>query len=322
MKVRVVRTGLAVPERVETAADLAPRVGKSERWILDRAGVAERRVADETVQSLAARAVKAALADDPPPDLLINASASPVQLIPDSSVFIQQALGWHGLGIPSFSIHATCLSFVVALQQAAALITAGAYRRIVVVSAEIATKNRDYREPESSTLLGDGAAAVLLEPTPEGEASALLGFEMSTWPEFSGLAEVQGCGLRHHPFDPETSLEHYYFHMNGISLYRAASTHVVPLLARILTRAGLSPDDVALVVPHQASGPVLDIIPKYGFPAHKVVRIIERYGNCVAASLPMALAVADAEGRLKRGDPVLMFGTGAGLSIAFALLRW
>lgn len=322
MRVKIVRTGLAVPERVETAADLSSRVGKSERWILDRAGVAERRVADLPLQELGAQAVRAAMGEDAPPDLLINASASPVQLIPDTSVFIQQALGWSGLGIPSFTVHATCLSFIVALQQAAALISAGAYRRIVVVSAEIATRNRDFREPESSTLLGDGAAAALLEATPEGEDSALLSFEMATFPQFSALAEVQGCGLRHHPFDAETSLEHYYFHMSGVALYRAASTHVVPLLARVLERAGLTPDDVALVVPHQASGPVLDVIPKYGFPAERVVRILERYGNCVAASVPMALAVANAEGRLKRGDAVLLFGTGAGLSIAFALLRW
>lgn len=322
MKVRIVRTGLAVPERIETAAQLAPKIKRTEKWILDRAGVPERRVAEGGLEELGAAAVRAALQDDPLPDLLINASAVPVQLIPDSSVFIQRALGWSGKGIPSFSVHATCLSFLVALQQAGALIVSGAYRRIVVVSAEIATRNRDMDEPESAALLGDGAAAVLLEATPEGEQSALLGFEMATWPEFSDLAEVRGCGMRHNPLDPSTGREHHLFHMRGVALYRAASTHVQPLLQRLLERAGLRMDELSLVVPHQASGPVLDVIPKYGIPAERVVRIIEQYGNCVAASLPMALAVAEADGRLRRGDTVLMFGTGAGLSIAFALLRW
>lgn len=322
MRVRIRRTAIAAPGHVQTAAELAPRLGRSERWILSRAGVHERVIADRPMEQVAALAVQACLGDEPPPDLLLNASATPVQLIPDSSVFIQEALGWSGLGIPSFSVHATCLSFLVALQQAGALVASGAYRRVVVVSAEVGSKNRDMKEPESAALIGDGAGAALVEATPEGEASAILAYEMTTWPEGSALAELRGCGTRRFPLDPETRPEDYLFHMNGPMLYRAAYNKVEALLERIFARAGMRREDVDVVVPHQASGPALDALVRLGFPAERTVRIIERYGNCIAASLPMALAVADAEGRIARGQHVLLLGTGAGLSVAGALIRW
>lgn len=322
MRIRILGTGLADGGPVETAAALSERLGRSERWIVSRAGVAERHVSDRPMEQLAAEAVQRALGDGPRPDLLMNASLTPVQLIPDSSVFIQEALGWSGLGIPSWSVHATCLSFVVALQQAGALITTGAFRRVVVVSAEVGSTCRNFDEPESAALIGDGAAAVVLEATPEGESSALLGFDMSTWPDGSRHAEIRGCGNRQFPLDPQTKPVDYLFHMNGPALFRGAYPRVDQLLDRLLGRAGLRREDVDLIVPHQASGPALDALVRLGFPSERTVRIIERYGNCIAASIPMALAVADAEGRLRRGDTVLLLGTGAGLSVAGALLRW
>lgn len=322
MKIRILSTGLADGGPIETAATLAERLGRSERWIMSRAGVPERHVSDRPMEQLAAEAVTRALGDGPRPDLLINASLTPVQLIPDSSVFIQEALGWSGLGIPSWSTHATCLSFVVALQQAGALIATGAYRRVVVVSSEVGSTCRDFDEPESASLIGDGAAAVVLEATPEGGDSAILGFDMSTWPDGAHHAEIRGCGNRKFPLDPATQRSDYLFHMNGPALFRAAYNKVDQLLDRLLGRAGLRRDEVDLVVPHQASGPALDALTRLGFPADRTVRIIEQHGNCIAASIPMALAVADASGRIQRGDVVLLLGTGAGLSVAGALLRW
>lgn len=322
MKVRVTGVALAAPGHVETAAELAPRIGRSERWIVTRAGVSERRVADLPMEQMAALAVRAALGDGPPPDLLINASLTPVQLIPDSSVFIQQELGWSGLGIPSWSVHATCLSFVVALQQAAALVSAGVYRRVVVVSAETGTRNRDFEEPESAALIGDGAGAALVEPTPDGQDSALLGFEMSTWPDGASLAEIRGCGTRRFPLDPATERGDYLFHMNGPALYRNLFEKVDQLIERLVSRAGLRRQDVDLVVPHQASGPALASLERLGFAPERTVSVIHLYGNCIAASIPMALAHAVGEGRINRGQTVLLIGTGAGLSAAGALLRW
>jgi 3-oxoacyl-[acyl-carrier-protein] synthase-3 len=136
------------------------------------------------------------------------------------------------------------------------------------------------------------------------------------------MTEVRGAGLRCHPNDPATRPEDNLFHMHGPSVYRLALCHVPELFLGTLADAGLRPEDVDLIVPHQASGPGLALLPRLGFAPDRVVDIVAEYGNCVAASLPMALAVAESEGRLSRGQTVLLCGTGAGLGAAAAVVRW
>jgi len=320
LRVKVASTAFYAPPRVETAAELAPRIGRSEDWIVTRTGVRERRIAEEPVEVMAARVARAALQSGPAPDLILNASASVRQLLPDNSVFIQRELGLEG--IPSYSIHATCLSFLVALHNAAALVAAGAYRRVLVVSAEHSTSNRNLAEPESAALVGDGAAAAVLEPTPKGEASAMVGWRMTTWPKGAELTEVRGYGARLPPNDPRTRPEDYLFAMDGPGVYKMARRRVLELVQALLTENGLTVGDVDWVVPHQASGPGLALLPRLGFPEERIVNIVGEYGNCVAASIPMALAHLATNGRVQRGDRVLLLGTGAGLSVAGALLRW
>jgi len=320
LRVKVAATGFYAPPRVETAAELAPRIGTSEEWIATRTGVRERRVSDEPIEVMAAHAAREALQAGGAPDLIVNASVSPRQLIPDTSVYVQHELGLEG--IPCHSVHASCLSFVVAFHSAAALVAAGAYRRVLVVSAERASIGRNLAEPESAALLGDGAAAAVLEPTPKGEASELVGWRMATWPRGASLTEVRGHGLRLHPNDPATRTEDNQFSMDGPGVYRMALRHVRPLVLALLKDHGLTPADVDWLVPHQASGPGLDMLPRLGFPAERTVNIVGQFGNCVAASVPMALAHLAASGRLKRGQRVLLLGTGAGFSVGAALLRW
>jgi 3-oxoacyl-[acyl-carrier-protein] synthase-3 len=282
--------------------------------------VRERRIAEEPVEVMAARAARGALGSGPAPDLILNASASVRQLIPDTSVFIQAALGLEG--IPSYSIHATCLSFLVALHNASALLAAGAYRRVLVVSAECGSAGRNMAEPESAALVGDGAAAAVIEPTPAGGASALLGWRMTTWPAGAALTEVRGFGQRRHPDDAATRAEDQLFSMDGPGVFKMARRRVVALVHALLSDQGLGVEDVDWVVPHQASGPGLELLPRMGFPPERVVNIVGEYGNCIAASVPMALAHLGASGRVRRGQRILMLGTGAGLSVAGALLRW
>jgi 3-oxoacyl-[acyl-carrier-protein] synthase-3 len=292
----------------------------SEEWIITRAGVRERRISDEPIEVMAAHAARAALQSGGAPDLIVNASVSARQLIPDTSVYIQHELGLER--IPSYTIQASCLSFLVALHNAAALVAAGAFRRVVVVSAERGSLGRNMAEPESAALLGDGAAAAVLEPTPKGEASALVGWRMSTWPKGAPLTEVRGQGQRLHPNDPATRAEDNLFSMDGPGVYKMALRRVGPLVQGLLADHGLTPADVDWVVPHQASGPGLEMLPRLGFPAERTVNIIGQFGNCVAASIPMALAHLAASGSLRRGQTVLLVGTGAGFSVAAALLRW
>lgn len=320
MHVKVVSTGRYLPEEVETAADLAPKLGVTEDWILKHTGVARRHVARESMAQMGARAARLALGDGPPPDLIVNASGVPHQVLPDSSVYIQDALGYSG--IPSFSIHATCLSFPVAFHTVASLIEAGSYRRVLIVSSELGTQGRNFQEPESASLFGDGAGAVVVEPTPPNEPSAILGFRMGTWPSGAHFTEVRGGGTRLHPQDPRTTPADNLFHMEGPAIYKMALRRVPGVLRQLFGDCGLAPTDVKLVVPHQASGPGVAAAARFGFSPEAVICRVHEEGNCVAASIPMALAYAAQNGRLSRGDLVLLCGTGAGLSALGLLMRW
>jgi 3-oxoacyl-[acyl-carrier-protein] synthase III len=320
LRVKVASTGFYAPPRVETAAALAPRIGQTEDWIVTRTGVPERRIAEEPVEVLGARAARAALQSGGAPDLIINASTTARQLIPDTSIFIQRELGYDG--IPSYSVHATCLSFVVAFYNAAALVSAGAYRRVLVVSAEAGSFARNMAQPESAALIGDGAAAVVVEPTPDDEGSEIEGYRMLTWPRGAELTELRGLGQRRYPNHAGTMPDDSLFSMDGPGIYRMARPKVHLLVRELLADLGLTVGDIDWVVPHQASGPGLELLPRIGFAPDRIVNIVGQFGNCIAASIPMALACLAAGGRVRRGDRVLLLGTGAGLSVAGAVLRW
>jgi 3-oxoacyl-[acyl-carrier-protein] synthase III len=317
---KITGTGFYVPARIETAEDLSPSVGRSSDWIRSRTGIARRHVSDEPVEAMAAAAAREALRGETP-DLVINASLSPRQLIPDTSVFVLRALGL--TGVPGFSIHATCMSFLVALRTGAALLQGGWYRRILIVSSEKGTLSRNFAEPESSTLIGDAAAAAVIEPAAKGENCGLLGWHMATFPEGASLAEIRGCGTNRHPNASETRLEDNLFHMDGPAIFRFTKNRMPDFLSELYRNASVTPDQIDLVIPHQPSGPgVAAISPVLGIGPERVINIVGNYGNCVAASLPMALAYANSTGRLARGDQIMLLGSGAGISIAAAVIRW
>lgn len=315
--VRIAGVGWYAPPRVETATAVADILGVSEAWLLRHAGARERRVADEPVEALAAHAVRAAVGDQPPPDALVFAAATTRQLIPDTSAFVAGELGWSGLA--TWTVNAACLSFLPALAQAGALIQAGVMRRVVVVSAERGTLGRSPLAPEAAALLGDGAAAVLLEAPAAGDPAGLMSLTLRTLPEGAELAQVPGYGAHR----PHNDAADRAFSMHGPRIYRLVRAALPEVVDASLAAAGVGIDDIDLVVPHQASGRALDLlIPALRLREDRVVRIHDGFGNCVAASLPMALAMAAERGQLRRGDHVLLVGTGAGVSLGAAVLRW
>jgi len=319
--IKIVSTGLYIPERIQTSAELALLIGQSEEWIISRTGISERRIAEEPMDIIAAKAGRDALKGGPPPDCIINASTTPMQLIPDSSVFIQRALGYEG--IPSWSIHATCLSFVVALNTAAALIQGGTYKRILIVSAETGTPWRNMKEPESASLFGDAAAAAVIEASPPNESSKWLDWEMNTWPEGAGLTEFRGGGTKHPPDHPKlTKPDDNLFSMQGSRVYRFGLGSVKKTLGTLLERNNLKASEIDWLIPHQASGHAIESAELFGFKPENVANIVKKYGNCIAASIPMTLAIYHKEGKIKRGDLCILGGTGAGLSVAFAIIRF
>ena len=320
MNIKISGIGYYLPKNIETSEKLAPKIDKSVDWIISRTGVKERRISNIDVDLMGAKASKLALKNEVP-DLILNASGVGKQVIPDTSVFIQKELGFKG--IPSFTIHSTCLSFLVALNTAANFISQNTYKKILIVSSDRGTRGRNYDEPESAALLGDAAAAVLVEKALDDEESCILDFTMNTYPEGSHLTEVRGGGTNLHPHDSETKFADNLFTMNGPMIYKMARKTVYNQIQLDLENNNLNINDIDLVVPHQASGLAIKAYSKYGgFSNDKVVNILDKTGNCVAASLPLALAIAYEENRIKRGDLIYFIGTGAGLSVASCLLRF
>ncbi len=321
MKIQISGVGLYLPPTIETSSQIAPLIGKSEQWIIEKSGVLERRVSKVDVDEMGALAGKEALNDIQKPDLIINASGVPKQTIPDTSTFYQKAMGFEG--IPSFSIHCTCLSFITAFHTAGSLIQSNVYKNILIISSDRGTRGRNFKEPESASLLGDGAAAVLIAPASESDQSELLYYNMKTWPSGANLTEVRGGGTHKHPQDSHTTIEDNLFTMDGPGIYKIARKQVYKMMIQTLKSTGLQKDDIDWIVPHQASGKAVEAYTSTGgFKKERVINIVSQYGNCVAASVPMALAIAVKDGRIKRGDLVLLIGTGAGLSAACALIRY
>ena len=169
------------------------------------------------------------------------------------------------------------------------------------------------REPSSET--SNTSAAAVVEPTPRGETSAFLGWRMQTWPKGAVLTEVRGYGQRCDPNDPRTRPEDQLFTMDGPGVFKMARRRIRDVVRKLLTDHGFTTQDVDWVVPHQASGHGMQLVARLGFPPERIANVVGRYGNCVAAGVPMALTHIASTGQLQRGDLVLLLGTGAGLSV-------
>ncbi len=316
---KITGSGYYLPPHIETAEDLSSKVGKDSNWIISRTGVRERRVSDIDVDKMGALAAEKAIGSKPPPHLIINASGVPKQTIPDTSIFIQKELGYEG--IPSFSIHSTCLSFISALNIAGSLIHSKSYKRILIVSSDRGTRGRNFAEPESASLLGDAAAAIYIERG-ENENQGIIDSEMESWPDGAHLTEVRGGGTNLHPQDSATNNADNLFSMSGPEVFKYALPKVHSMIKRILKNNNISQSDIDLLIPHQASGRGVKAYSRFGgFNPDRVMDIVEKTGNCVAASLPLALSIAYERDLVKKDSLILLVGTGAGLSISCSIVR-
>lgn len=322
MAIRITATNFAVSGHTQTSAELAALTGRSEDWIIERTGVLNRHVAgtNKDPAVLAAQAARSVIEQCGGPDLVLYAGALPRQAVPDTSVFVHRELGLNGT--PCFSVNAACLSFLAALKTAEAFIVSNSYKRILVCCAELPSLGRNFNEPESAALMGDGAAAVMVEPAAKDGSSGLQHYRMQTWSDGADLAGVRGGGMLLHPSDPESVAADQLFQMQGDALLRKTIPHLRRFLDAFLEEANITIDDIDLVIPHQTSGPGLQLLTRWGFAEDRVVNIIANFGNCVAASMPMALAIAEKERRLQPGHRVLFLGTAAGISIGAGLFRW
>ena len=326
LAVQILGTGRCRPARSVSSAELERELELEEGWIVRTTGVHERRRAEEETAltmatSAAQRALDSARCAAREIDLIVAASSAPHQAIPCTAALVQRALGECDGVSACFDVNSTCLSFLNALQIAAHLIAAGVHERALVFSSELTRHTLNPREPESAALLGDGAAAVVVGASPPGSASAIVASRFVTYSSGAELTVCRGGGTAHHPNAPSTTAEMNLFHMDGPAVYRMATRLLAPWLAGFLAAIEWERGRIDAVVPHQASGRGVDLLTRQmGFRADQVVRNLETHGNCVAASLPLALAEAIENGRIERGQHVLLVGSGAGLSLGAVAL--
>jgi 3-oxoacyl-[acyl-carrier-protein] synthase-3 len=324
---RVVGLGAYLPERILTNAELEsrPELDTSDEWIVRRTGIRERHIAaaDEATSDMATHAARACLEDAGVPadavDLIIVATVTPDMLFPATACLVQRNL--NAQNAAGFDVLLGCTGFVSALATGAQFVQTGSHRNVVVIGAETLSRITDWTDRGTCVLFGDGAAAVLLQPGEPG--TGLLSYVMTNNGEAGDLLTLPAGGSRL-PVTPEILAAHdNCIRMQGRELFRLAVEGIPMVAEQALERAGLAPDDIDLLVMHQANIRIIDAAAqRFGFPKDRVATTIDRHGNTSAASMPLALDALRAEGRLSPGDKVLLVGFGAGFALAAAVLEW
>ena len=318
----VLGCGSYLPNQVLTNADLARKVDTSDEWIVQRTGIHERRIAapGEVTSQMATHAARAALAharlDAQAIDLIVLATSTPDNTFPASAVAVQAALGiTHGA---AFDLQAVCSGFVYALATADALLKSGAFSRALVIGAETFSRLLDWTDRTTCVLFGDGAGAVVLEaqelPGAPGDRGVLTVKLRSDGRHKSKLFVDGG---------PSSTGTVGHLRMEGREVFRHAVAMITDVVEDAFKATGYTVADIDWFVPHQANKRIIDgSAHKLGIPASKVVTTVDRHGNTSAASIPLALADAVADRRIKRGDLLLLEAMGGGFTWAAALLRW
>ncbi|HET8652869.1 MAG TPA: beta-ketoacyl-ACP synthase III [Gaiellaceae bacterium] len=316
--VSITGLGTYAPERVLTNDELAELVDTSDEWITERTGIKERRIAapEQAMTDLALPAARQALgragvkAEEL--DLIIVATVTPDMMFPTTGSLLGDLLP--APKAAAYDLLAGCTGFVYALAQAHSMVSAGLANKALVVGGDVLSKILDWTDRSTIVLFGDGAGAVVIERVEDG---GFLGFELGADGGGGQHLWLPGSGSR--TFENPDKL----VKMNGREVFKFATRVMVSSAEALLDEVGRTIDDVDVYVPHQANTRIIDYATKkLGIPQHRVVVNVDRYGNTSSGSIPLALADADADGRLRDGALVLMTGMGAGLTWGSALIEW
>lgn len=305
MGMRILGWGSALPQKTITNADLEAQLDTSDEWIVERTGIRERRVGGSTAELAVAaghEALAHAGADAASIDLVILCTTTPDRTVPATSASVQNTLG---IGGGAFDLNAACSSFVYGLVTAEGLLATGA-RKILLIGAETLSRITDWTDRNTAVLFGDGAGALLLEA--RDEPSQLLGWDLGADGSAEPIlyAEVGGK-----------------MQMDGREVFKRAVRAVVESAGTALQRAGITPDQVDLMVPHQANYRIIEAAcRRLGIPIERTAIVLDRTGNTSSASIPLALVDALDSDRVQSGDRVLLTGFGAGMTWGSAVLRW
>lgn len=323
--VGVLGTGKYVPDKVLTNHDLEQMVDTNDEWIVTRTGIRERRISspDQASSDLAYHASVQALenagltAEDI--DLIIVATITPDSAFPSTACVLQERLG--AKRAAAYDLSAACSGFIYSLANATSMIATGMYKHVLVVGAECLSKITDYTDRNTCILFGDGAGAVVLGPVPEGRGfrSFVLGSDGSG----GELLHLAGGGSRCPASEQSIQEKKHYIYMEGREVFKFAVRIMGAAALEALEKAGLGKEDVDLLVPHQANIRIIhSALEKLNLPEEKCMINVDKYGNVSAASIPIALAEAAEEGRIREGDCLVLVGFGGGLTWGASVLVW
>ncbi|MGI8421554.1 MAG: beta-ketoacyl-ACP synthase III [Gaiellaceae bacterium] len=322
--VSITGLGSYVPERVVTNDELAQRLDTSDEWIVERTGIRERRVAapEQALTDLAypaaVQALAAAGAEAASVDLLIVATVTSDMAFPSSGALLADRLGMSGAA--AYDLAAGCTGFMYAIAQAYGMLAAGLAQRALVIGGDVLSRIVDWDDRSGAVLFGDGAGAVVIERVERG---GFLGFELGA-DGAGGVHLSQPAGGSRIPASAESVAARQHFaKMNGREVFKFATRVLVSSAETLLARCGYTVADVDVYVPHQANVRIIEHArKKLGIASERTVVNVDRYGNTSSGSIPLALADARADGRLRPGELVLMNGMGAGLTWGSSLIEW
>ncbi len=319
-------TGLGsyVPERVLTNDELSTMMDTSDEWIRERTGIRERRIAgpEQALSDLCLPAALEALADagleGSQIDLIIVATVTPDMAFPSTGAILADRLG--ACDAAAYDLSAGCTGFMYAVAQGYGMLAGGLAQRALVVGGDVLSRILDWSDRGTAVLFGDGAGAVVLERVGEG---GFLGFELGADGSGGPQLYLPAGGSRTPASAESVAAKQHFVQMNGREVFKFATRVLVASAEAVLAECGRTIDDVDVYVPHQANVRIIEYArDKLGIPEEKVVIDVDRYGNTSSGSIPLALADAKADGRLRTGKLVLMTGMGAGLTWGSGLIEW
>ena len=325
-RAKITALGTYVPPQVLTNKDLEKLVDTSDQWILERTGIHERHMLAKGLglSDMCAEAAKKCLAmrgiEASEVEVIIVGTVTPDMMYPSTACLVQNKIGAKGAW--GFDVSAGCSGFVFALQAGVKLIESGAQKKVLVIGADANTRMTDYTDRTTCVLFGDGGGAVLLEPAEEGE----VGF-IDYVHEIDGSGGVSLCmpgGGSLNPSTHETvDKKMHYIHQDGPAVYKFAVRKMAEVSTTVLERNDVIGAELGCFIPHQANLRIIkSTADRLGMSMDRVIVNIQKYGNCSGGSIPLAIGTAYEEGKLKKGDLVLLAAAGAGFTAGAALLRW
>ena len=324
-RAKIVSVGAYAPKRIVTNADLEKMVETNDEWIVQRSGIRERHIADETeaTSDLALKAAQQALerANLVPDDIdfIAVGTTTPDMFFPTVGNILQHRLGCKRVG--SVDMLAACAGSVYSLSIGAQFIQTGKYRRVLCVGAETLSKITDFTDRGTCVLLADAAGAAVLEPS--DDERGIIDFDLYSDGQYWDLLYMPGGGSRHPATKETVEARMHYAKMKGAEVFKVAVRMFAECTEAILSRNGFTADDVNLFIPHQANLRIIEAAARrVNLPMERVFVNVDRYGNTGAASVYVALEEALAGGRIKKGDLILIAAFGGGFAWGTALMRW